>query len=195
MSAYLFSIPQPAEVKIRQFAPRALLPQREDSLWQIQTGVVRSLTWLDDETISTIGLWGTGDIVGKVLSTIELLQFECLTKVEAKVVPMAQLHQETAALLAHIQQTEALMLIRSQRRIDAMLIKLLTWLAKKFGQQVESGHLIDLRLTHQDLAELLGTTRVTITRTLNQLEQQGLIRRLPLQRIVLNEEDLWHYEI
>lgn len=195
MSAYLFSTPQPAEAKTRQFAPRALLPHREGSLWRIEAGVVRSMTWLDDETISTVGLWGAGDIVGKPLSTIELLQFECLSKVEAKIVPIAQLHQETAALLAHIQQTEALMLIRSQRRIDAMLIKLLTWLAKKFGQEVEAGHLIDLRLTHQDLAEILGTTRVTITRTLNQLEQQGLIRRLPLQRIVLNEEELWHYQI
>jgi len=41
----------------------------------------------------------------------------------------------------------------------------------------------------------LGATRVTVTRTLNQLEQQGLIERLPLQRIILREEEVWHYEI
>ena len=57
------------------------------------------------------------------------------------------------------------------------------------------GRLIDLRLTHQDLAELLGTTRVTVTRSLIQLEQQGLIQRLSLQRIVLQSTDCWHYEI
>lgn len=68
-------------------------------------------------------------------------------------------------------------------------------LLKKIGREVETGHLIDLRLTHQDIAEMLGTTRVTITRTLSQFEQQGLIHRPPLRRIVLKEDDLWHYEI
>ncbi len=76
-----------------------------------------------------------------------------------------------------------------------MVVKLLTWLAKKFGREVASGNLIDLRLTHQDIADMLNSTRVTITRILTQLEEQGLIHRLPLHRIVLKEEELWHYEI
>jgi CRP-like cAMP-binding protein len=42
---------------------------------------------------------------------------------------------------------------------------------------------------------MLNSTRVTITRILTQLEEQGLISRLPLHRIVLKEEELWHYEI
>ena len=72
---------------------------------------------------------------------------------------------------------------------------LLNWLAKKCGREVKEGQMIDLRLTHQDIAEILGTTRVTVTRTLNQFEQQGMITRLPLQRIVLKEEETWHYQI
>ena len=87
------------------------------------------------------------------------------------------------------------MQIRSHKRVDVMLLKLLAWLSTRFGQDVDTGRLIDLRLTHQDLSELLRATRVTITRTLNQLEQQGLIERLPLQRIILREEEVWHYEI
>jgi len=76
-----------------------------------------------------------------------------------------------------------------------MVLTLLSWLAKKFGREVETGQLIDRRLTHQNFAGMLGTTRVTITRTLSQFEQQGLIHRLPLRRIVLKESDFWHYEI
>ena len=52
-----------------------------------------------------------------------------------------------------------------------------------------------MRLTHEDLAEMLGSTRVTITRVLGQFEQEGLIDRLSLHRIVLREEDIWYYEI
>ncbi|MBW4471115.1 MAG: Crp/Fnr family transcriptional regulator [Stenomitos rutilans HA7619-LM2] len=186
---------QASDVVTQQFSPRSLLPLRQASLWKIETGVVRTITWLEDDTIAATGLWGPGDIVGKALSKVEPYQLECLTKVEVSLLPVSLLHQETEALLRHMQQAEEFSLIRSYRKIDAMVIKLLGWLAKKFGREVETGHLIDLRLTHQDIAEMLGTTRVTITRTLSQFEQQGLIHRLPLRRIVLKEDEIWHYEI
>jgi CRP-like cAMP-binding protein len=179
----------------QQFSPRSLLPLRQQSLWKIEAGVVRTITWLEDGTIAATGLWGPGDLVGKALSKLEPYQIECLTTVEVSLLPVSRLYEETEALISNLQQSEAFSLIRSYRKIDAMVLKLLSWLAKKFGREVETGHLIDLRLTHQDLAEMLGTTRVTITRTLSQFEQQGLIHRLPLRRIVLKEGDLWHYEI
>jgi CRP-like cAMP-binding protein len=87
------------------------------------------------------------------------------------------------------------MVIRSYKKVDTMLIKLLAWLSKKFGSEVEKGRLIDMRLTHEDLAEMLGSTRVTITRVLGHFEQEGMIDRLSLHRIVLREEDIWYYEI
>jgi CRP-like cAMP-binding protein len=177
------------------FSPRSLLPLQQQSIWKIEAGVVRTITWLEDGTIAATGLWGPGDLVGKALSKVEPYQIECLTTVEVSLLPVNRLYEETEALISHLQQSEAFSLIRSYRKIDAMVLKLLSWLAKKFGREVETGHLIDLRLTHQDLAEMLGTTRVTITRTLSQFEQQGLIHRLPLRRIVLKEGDLWHYEI
>lgn len=51
------------------------------------------------------------------------------------------------------------------------------WLAQKFGREVEQGQLIDLRLTHTDIAEVIGGTRVTVTRLLSQFEQDGIINR------------------
>jgi CRP-like cAMP-binding protein len=98
-------------------------------------------------------------------------------------------------VLNYLRQVETLMVIRSYRRVDVVLLKLLGWLAKRFGRTVNQGNLIDLRLTHQDLAELVGTTRVTITRTLGQFEEQGLIERLSVHRTLLKEYELWHYEI
>lgn len=185
----------PAATVWRHFSPRALLPLSQDSLWKVESGAVRSLTWLDDGTTITLGIWRAGDIVGKPLSAIEPYQVECLTKVEAVNIALRDWHSREEALLAAIQQTEELLVIRSYRKTDVMLIKLLGWLAKRFGREVDRGHLIDLRLTHQDIADILGSTRVTITRVLSQFEQQGLIERLPMHRTVLKEEDLWHYEI
>jgi CRP-like cAMP-binding protein len=178
-----------------QFSLRSQLPLKQNSLWKIESGAVRTLTWLEDGTMVTLGLWGPGEIVGKPLSRVEPYQIECLTKVEASPLLLDESHRVSDLLLAHVQQAEELMVIRSYRRVDVMLTKLLTWLARKFGRAVEAGNLIDLRLTHQDIAETLGTTRVTVTRVLGQLEEQGWIERLPLHRIVLKEEESWHYEI
>ncbi|MFN9176098.1 MAG: helix-turn-helix domain-containing protein, partial [Synechocystis sp.] len=86
-------------------------------------------------------------------------------------------------------------LIRNYKTTDIMLIKLFTWLSRKNGKKTPNGQLIDIRLTHQDIAEILGITRVTVTRSLLQLEKQGLIERNPLHRFILKEEEIWHYEI
>ena len=179
----------------QKFSLRSSLPVKQSSVWKIESGAVRTLTWLEDGTTITTGIWGPGDIVGKVLSTVDPYQIECLTIVDAIPVVVDKENIPVEWLFTHLQHTETLIMIRSYRRVDTMLVKLLGWLGKRFGRSVESGNLIDLRLTHQDLAELVGTTRVTITRILGQFEEQGLIERLSLHRIVLKEYEDWHYEI
>ena len=82
------------------------------------------------------------------------------------------------------------------RHAESSLLRLFAWLAKRFGQEVEQGKLIDLRLTHQEIAELIGVTRVTVTRLLSDFEKQGIIQRKERQFIVLHDQaPFWHYEI
>jgi CRP-like cAMP-binding protein len=179
----------------QQFSLRSSLPFKRESLWKIEAGVVRTLTYLEDGTIATLELWGSGDVVGKALSRINPFQIECLTNVEVTLLPVEKYEQLAEVLLIHVQQMEVLMMIRSYKRVDIMLIKLLSWLTTRFGHAIAAGNLIDLRLTHQDIADLLGTTRVTVTRTLSKFEEQGIIERLRGHRIVLKVEGVWHYEI
>ncbi|MFK0731486.1 MAG: Crp/Fnr family transcriptional regulator [Gloeotrichia echinulata GP01] len=195
MSLYKPLHNQHSKITQNIFTRRSFLPEQNNSLWKIETGFVRTFTYLEDGTTVALGLWGSGDIVGKVLSRLEPYQMECLTKVEATILPLDVWDQRTETLLAHIQQAEELMMIRSYKKVDTMLIKLLAWLSQKFGSEVDQGRLIDMRLTHEDLAEMLGSTRVTVTRILGQFEQEGLIERLSLHRIILKEEDIWYYEI
>ena len=190
----MYSLAAPPSPVARQyFGRRSYLPSKESSLWRIESGLVKTLTWLEDGSVITLGLWGKGDVVGQGLSQVEPYQMECLSKVE--ITPISHWQQDANLWRDHLHQYEGFMLIRSQKRVDTMLLHLLNWLAKKCGREVREGQMIDLRLTHQDIAEILGTTRVTVTRTLNQFEQQGMITRLPLQRIVLKEEETWHYQI
>jgi CRP-like cAMP-binding protein len=88
------------------------------------------------------------------------------------------------ALLSHIQQAEELLSIVHRKPIYLRLWQFLVWLSEKFGREVEQGKLIDLNVTHQEIAEVLNTTRVTVTRLLQQFEEQGKMLRYK-RRIVL----------
>jgi len=185
-----------AEPKLSKFARRSLLPLAHDYLWKIETGVVRTLTWLEDGTTVTLGLWSSGDVVSRALSKAEPFQIECLTPVEVTLLPLERWHQVNEALISHIQQLQEFLEILHCRSVDTALLRLLNWLAKKVGHEVKEGQLIELRLTHQEIADIMGTTRVTVTRVLKEFENQGIIERLPQKLIVLHEKpSFWHYDI
>jgi CRP-like cAMP-binding protein len=46
------------------------------------------------------------------------------------------------------------------------------------------GIIIDLKITHQEIAEMVGTSRETVTRTLARLQKNGIIQ-MENRRIVL----------
>ncbi|MBD2330073.1 Crp/Fnr family transcriptional regulator [Alkalinema sp. FACHB-956] len=155
------------------------------------------MTWLEDGTVVTLGIWGPGDIVGQALSRITPYQIECLTRLEATMYPLDVDPQQLINLLfLYTQQSEEMAVVRGHRRVDAMLYHFFELLSKKFGRHVETGQLIDLRLTHQDIADSLGTTRVTITRLMKQFQEQGIIERRSISQFIFREEErFWHYEI
>lgn len=50
-------------------------------------------------------------------------------------------------------------------------------LCEEHGKETSSGTQIELRLTHEDLANLIGTARETVTIQLNKFERLGILRR------------------
>ncbi len=113
----------------------------------------------------------------------ENYQLECLTSVTAS--PLLAENCPDLVLLAQIHQLQELLIIRNCKRIEEMLLKLLTWLDQRFGDAGAAGLILKTFLTHQDLAETLNTTRVTITRSLKQLERQGTIRHLANRQLFI----------
>ncbi|MBF2063809.1 MAG: Crp/Fnr family transcriptional regulator [Calothrix sp. C42_A2020_038] len=168
----------------RLFTRRETIPARNDVLWKIERGAVRTLTWSEDGTFITLGYWGPGDLIGYPLSRVKPYQIECLTSVEVSVVPPQLWHQDVNSLLSHIQQAEELLSIVHRKPISLRLWQFLVWLSEKFGRDVEQGKLIDLNVTHQEMAEVLNTTRVTVTRLLQQFEEENTLIRHK-RRIIL----------
>ncbi len=170
---------------LRSFNRHDTIPLRTDSLWLLKGGAVKTLTWNEQGTAVTLGYWGSGDVVGQPLSGISPYEIKCVTRVQASSIPLHDWDWLSDAIRRYIQQTEELLYLARSEPIRQRLLKILIWLARKFGRKVDQGQLIELRLTHQELAEVTGTTRVTVTRLLNQLVQQGIISRTPSHSIIV----------
>lgn len=182
--------------RIKSFERRSQLPFKPNELWQIQSGVVRTMTWHEDGRMINLGLWGAGDIVSRLLTTADPYQIECLTAVQAIRLSLNNSAEVNTALIEHIHKLQELLEILHCRPIDVALVRFLAWVANKFGREVKKGKMIDLHLTHQEIADMLGTTRVTVTRILNEFERQGIIERYSRQSMLLLDESAsWHYEI
>jgi CRP-like cAMP-binding protein len=63
----------------------------------------------------------------------------------------------------------------TSEHVDQRLARALIRLSSEFGKKVEEGILIDIPLTRQELAEMAGTTLFTVSRILNQWEEQGYV--------------------
>lgn len=183
----------PSSLNQRVFSRRDSIPPREDVLWRIERGAVRTVTWSEQGTLITLGYWGQGDVVGHPLSRVKPYQIECLTSVEVTILPPGLWEQALDAMLSHIQQTEELLSIVHRKPVSLRLWQFLLWLAQKFGRDVDKGRLIDLGVTHQEMAEVINTTRVSVTRMLQQFEEEGMLIRhqrrlilsLPIERFRL----------
>jgi CRP/FNR family transcriptional regulator len=61
------------------------------------------------------------------------------------------------------------------RRVDQRLARRLLDLARRFGVRTGEGTRIETRLTQQELAELVGTTRETLATVLADFRRRGLL--------------------
>lgn len=175
----------PDNLESQTFAPSELIPLQTDYFWLLQQGIVKVSAWTQEGNPITLGYWGKDDIIGKPLALVHPCRVKCLTEVKALYIPIAQASCVLDSITRCTQQTEELLEILHADKIYGRLCKMLIWLGKKFGTEIEIGRLINLRLTHQDLAEMTGATRVSVTKLINQLEKEGFLVRPERNSIVL----------
>ena len=78
-------------------------------------------------------------------------------------------------LSTRILQTEMMIETLAHRDMGSRLVSFLLILCRDFGVPESEGMTIDLKLSHQAIAEAIGSTRVTVTRLLGDLRQENMI--------------------
>jgi len=129
---------------------------------------------------------------GLPFTLINPYQATALSDVDLMRLSVAEVDQSSTlaqGILRHVnrrlRQTEALLALVGHRRVRDRLCQLLLLLRQEVGQPVKEGDRLGVRLTHQHLANAIGTTRVTVTRLLGQLKEEGWLKIDRTYHIVL----------
>jgi CRP-like cAMP-binding protein len=127
-----------------------------------------------------LGLVGPGEPFGEPLSQVDPYEAITLSQCDLLCLRWSEFTSNPSlsrgmllATAKRYRQVKALLALVGQRRVEERLRSFFELMASEYGQPCEQGVRISVRLTHQDLANLLGTTRVTVTRFIGVLRDQG----------------------
>jgi CRP-like cAMP-binding protein len=68
--------------------------------------------------------------------------------------------------------------MQARPHLDLRVLGILSLLADEFGETSSEGRVINIHLTHAQLASATGSTRATITRTISDLKKLGKLSSL-----------------
>jgi CRP-like cAMP-binding protein len=94
------------------------------------------------------------------------------------------------ALADRLRAANALIASTTSQDIRSRLAALLLNLMERFGEPAPNGVRIALRLTNQEMANMIGTTRETVNRTLNRFWDERLIDMRTANVVIVEEEKL-----
>ncbi len=166
----------------------------EPGFWQVALGVVQlsRISAGGDEII--LG-WATannyfGDLVIKETN----YRAQALSNTHVRWCSLSELAKSphlTRILITQLSQrlikAEQLQTIIGLSKIEERLWQLLLMLKEEMGQSVVKGTRLTIYFTHQNLANIICTSRVTVTRILGDFQEKGLISTDSTRHIIIRE--------
>ncbi len=160
----------------------------------VRQGSVRLTTFCETGEEVMLGLATPDMVFGSSITSLNTYQAIALSDVELVTIYEAEIAANpflSYALLPKIKQrlrqTESFLFIFAKRRVEERLQDFLLLLKQEIGQTVANGTRISIRLTHEQIASACCTTRVTITRLMSKLQQQGFISFDSKNHIIIND--------
>ncbi len=155
-----------------------------DTVLEVYQGIIAQTMVYQDGSEVLLGLCGPGQLVIPHPADNCYIQLISHTGSLVTIKPWDQVtHDRDFAekLRSRLQQLEAWAAIQARPRLDQRVLGILSLLAEQFGVATENGELVDVRITHLQLASAVGATRTTITRTLGDLRRQGILSLVATQ--------------
>ena len=174
-------------------AAGSTVPLLRKSVWLVVRGMVKltALSINGDEML--LGLAGPNEPFGDPLSNVEAYEATTLCDTDLLCLTCDEISREPHLAMALLQgmgvryrQSESMLALLGLRRVEDRVRGFLELLANDYGQPCEEGLRLDIKLTHQELASALSTTRVTVTRVLGVLRDEGWLQIDGKRRLVIS---------
>jgi len=168
------------------------VPMLRRHVWLVARGMVKLSSMNEQGEDVLLGLAGPNEPFGEPLSNLDLYEATTLSDCDLLCLSMDEIQQTPhlastlmLALISRTRQSEALISLLGLRRVEDRVRGFLELLAEEYGQPCEDGLRLNLRLTHQDIAGALSTTRVTVTRVLGLLKEEGWLKLSSQRQLVI----------
>ena len=161
-----------------------------DSLYIVKDGRVRILSLSDKGTETIVHILKQGAIFGELLLSEEKRFFTAVADTDVVVTVLSkgsllELLTPIPTISKNFIRLLSDRLAKVERKFGDFghtwsyhrLTKVLLRLCEEHGKETPKGTVIPLRLTHEDLANLIGTTRETVTTQMIRFRRMGLVTR------------------
>ncbi len=186
----------------RRYARGELLYRQDepaDCFFYLRRGRARTFVLSPEGREKTLLIIDAGDLLGDVSFYLECPRLESAEAFGAEVYAYQVGGAGLEYLLDHHSALARVLLVNLSARARLIVQELvsqsfqdvrgqvqvtLVHLAGKYGRVTPEGVAIDMRLTHEELAKIVGASRATVSACLSQLQREGFYRVVE-QRIVL----------
>ena len=167
---------------------------RADHIYKVESGAVRVCKLMSDGRRQIGAFYLPGDLFGLESDQVHDFSAEaigdCVVRVVRRSVILAEapfqarmVNQLWAQTMAHLQRAQQHILLLGRKCAQERIATFLLDMAARLSR----GGDMELPMTRQDIADYLGLTIETVSRTLVQLERDGLIAIPASRRIVLRD--------
>ena len=170
------------ESLLQQYEKGDEISVSSSEIWQIYRGVVQLSKIRQDGNEIILGWVTANGVFGNSMDDSILYRAVALSDVYAKRYSDRDLvrhpllaKQFVVQFSDRLIESQQLLSIITIRKIEERLRQLLLMLEQQIGQPQDDGVRLQVRFTHQHLAEAIHTTRVTVTRILGDFQEQNLI--------------------
>ena len=155
----------------------------DSGIWQVYRGVVQLSKVRQDGTEIILGWVAANGVFNNSLNNSTVfyravalsdVYVRCYSQQDIVKNPLLA-RQFLAQFSDRLIVSEQLLSIIAIRRVEDRLRQFLLMLGRKIGQSVADGVRLQVRFTHQHLAEAIHTTRVTVTRILGDFQHRGWV--------------------
>ena len=173
-------------VKDEIFAPG----DPDDRLYFLFEGTVRLYKIYGDYKEATTALLGKGSVFGKLSLAEDRWQdvyAEAVTDVRVAGVRKVTLTEAVrrdpgfalklfSSFSERLRQSDEVIESLLHREVSTRLATLLLNLSHRFGEANGSGTILSMRLTHQDLANMIASTREAVSKVMSEFQREGMVK-------------------